>query len=274
MRLSHNGREHVRSGFTLVELLVVIGIIALLISILLPALNKAREQAKLISCANNMRQVGQAFFMYAAQSQGWLPPAVSAGWYGPYYPNGTTSMTWMDYMVQTGCLKAGNGPFTGALAWLNAYWIPVMRCPSAQSIAGTGDWGSNWLQMWSYDVPYNIFGVDSGTYPGLPRPSKLASLRPAPQVVILVESLGGSPSYLPFVESSEGRSTWNPGMWGWDVRHGNRSNFLMADGHVKSYAFHGKKVYGVQWCFLNQWDKEVQDQLYFSRAQIGLPQSW
>src|SRR3954454_11518731 len=93
IRFMHDSR---RRGFTLVELLVVIGIIALLISILLPALSGARQSAKDVQCASNIRQLCTALMNYATENKRKYPPAINT--LIPTPPAGQpTANLWYDF---------------------------------------------------------------------------------------------------------------------------------------------------------------------------------
>ena len=101
--------RHARRAFTLVELLVVIGVIAVLIGLLLPSLSRARESAKKVKCLSNLRSLGTAMILYADSSKGWLP-------------NMNPSNTTKDYNAATEVLVALNREFIKSPA--------VFHCPS------------------------------------------------------------------------------------------------------------------------------------------------
>ncbi|MEO6435926.1 MAG: prepilin-type N-terminal cleavage/methylation domain-containing protein [Tepidisphaeraceae bacterium] len=118
------------SGFTLVELLVVIGIIALLISILLPTLSRAREAANTVKCASNLRSVGQGMSLYVAENKGTLPAAYI---YAGMQLNGTTQtpdaaingyVHWSSYLYKKGRGSTDPNAFKSASGW------EAFQCPN------------------------------------------------------------------------------------------------------------------------------------------------
>src|SRR4051812_21798995 len=118
-------------GFTLVELLVVIGIIVILIALLLPAISRARDSAAKINCATRLRQIGQWAAMYAAANRNFIP----IGWLSnDSYSPGTSTLWYMQKSSFTnGAVGLGN-LFSAGIARTNSQSTRlVWYCPSMPS---------------------------------------------------------------------------------------------------------------------------------------------
>ncbi len=164
-----------RNGFTLVELLVVISIIALLIALLLPALARARSLALQIQCASNMQQIGLAMQEYANEYSGTYPLGCTA--FNPYggfrYPSNDTYPGWGFSLLYYGSFGEVGGKMVNARPGIltpNAQGIALLYSPESGYInyrnnLGAITYDSSGLEnQWTFYTSY-LYWVDRGDGP-------------------------------------------------------------------------------------------------------------
>jgi prepilin-type processing-associated H-X9-DG protein/prepilin-type N-terminal cleavage/methylation domain-containing protein len=248
--LIHRGKTTASFGlrretaFTLIELLVVVAIIAVLVAMLLPALNRARQQAYSVQCMSNLRQIYHGFVMYASEFKDRMPPVGNGATFG---------QGWFRYIGRRGYWGAPASilPLTGLPRWA------VHRCPAEP---GTMDISAPWNQVneftyyddrwvgssycmnWSvsgyaYDVGYSYNGSDPNDpyRHGLFKGPEGGQTWRAPLVMDCPDyGHGWALYYFEWnVDTYIIPGYWE-GFWDYGFRHpGKRANVLFMDGHIE-----------------------------------------
>jgi prepilin-type N-terminal cleavage/methylation domain-containing protein/prepilin-type processing-associated H-X9-DG protein len=219
-------------GFTLIELLIVIAIIAILASMLLPALNKARETAKGIKCTSNLKNIGSFLFQYASENSDMMLASVSR-------PEPTWTTAWWQRL---GAKYKVNVVSTNTLQKVNRN--SILLCPAQQDVVST-----NATTRYPVNYAMNMhvgMGNPAYNYPNV----KLTTVKnPSVKLNMGEGEVQPQAAYNNISYLSTPRLFYSPNRSAMLNRaaHKNGCNILWVDSHVSYEAYSN-------WDFTNPWD--------------------
>ena len=222
-------RKPIQHGFTLVELLVVIAVIAILAALLLPALTRSKSAAKRIQCVSNLRQLGLATQMYWAENNG-----DCFRWNNG--PDGAGTLYWFGWLASTATPEGQRAfdPAPGALyTYLQGGGVEV--CPSLNyalaqfKLKATGT---------TYGYGYNLYlSVPPASVKPFKPPIKISDVTRPTELVVLADAAQVNTFQAPASKTNPMLEEWyyvstNRNEATAHFRHAQRANAVFCDGHV------------------------------------------